>query len=248
MRIIWDNEIDKHTLAFNSEQSAYPTGNIQDYQLTKKYRSIGDADEWIIIDAGAGNTIIASCAGIIAHNLTSGAVCKIQAHEDNTHWGDPTVNETFTNDTGIMTKYFTEASQRFWRFHFADATNPDEYIEIGRLEFGTFLQIDIYSREISIIYEDTSTVDDSLTGQSFGDPGIIRRLYYFIFPYWNNTKRKEIIVMLKDIKKVKPIILVPDENNTDKMDIVYCRLNDNISINHIIDFQWNGVMAFKEVF
>jgi len=248
MRIIWDNEIDKYDLLFGSEDSSHPVENIQDYQLIKTYRSTGDVDEWIKIDAGVGLTITASCAAILAHNLTSGSTCKIQAHSDDTHWANPDLNETFVYDADVMTGYFTEDSFRFWRFHFADAANPDTYIEIGRLTLGTFLQIDIHGREISIIYEDTSRVDESPSGQSFGDPGIIRRIYYFTFPYWNNTKRKEVVAMVMVIKKVKPVVLVPDENNTDKMDIVYCKLNDNMSINHIVDFSWNGILAFKETF
>jgi len=248
MRFIWDNEIDKHTLLYNSENSAYPVENIQDYQLIKVYRATGDTDEWIKIDAGVGNTITASCAGILGHNLSSGGTFKIQAHEDDTHWGNPDLNETFVHDDDIMVEYFTEASHRFWRFHFADAANPDGYIEIGRLTLGLYLQINIHSREISIIYDDNSRVDESPSRQSFSDEGVIARIYHFVFPYWENAKRKEVVVMVMTIKKVKPIVLVPDEDNIDKIDMVYCKLNTDMSINHIVDFSWNGVLAFKEAF
>ena len=161
---------------------------------------------------------------------------------------NPTVTKYEEIHVDLRTHVFSEASYRYWQILIEDFNNPDGYIEVGRIHLGNYLQIDIHSREISIVYEDTSRVDDSPSGQSFGDEGIIRRLYYFIFPYWENDKRKEVVFMVKGVKKVKPIVFVPDENNIDKMDIVYCRLNDDMSINHIIDFSWNGVMAFKEVF
>lgn len=247
MRILWNNEIDKYTLLYNSEQSAYPIENVQDYQLAKKYRTSDITDEWVEIDAGAGKTITPTSAGILNHNLTSGGTYKIQGNANDV-WTDPTVNETFVYNADMMLKYFTGSALRFWRYHFVDGSNPDGYLQIGRLFLGAYLQTDTAGKDISILYEDNSKVDESPSGQDFGDERIIRRIYDFVFPYWNDTVRKSFVTMIMEIKKIKPIILVPDENNITKIVPVYCRLNDNMNINHIVSYKWNGALNFKEVF
>jgi len=53
--------------------------------------------------------------------------------------------------------------------------------------------------------------------------------------------------MIEDIKLVKPVILVPDEDNTDKLVPVYAKLNDNLSLNHLVAYAWNSTLSFREV-
>lgn len=248
MRIFWNNDLDNYTLTANSENSYYPVANIQDYQLIKVYRSTDITSEWVKVDAGSGNTITATGACILAHNLTSSGTYKIQGNATDV-WTAPSVDETFVYDSDIMIKTFNSASYRYWRFSLADATNPDTYLEIGRLFLGTYLEFaDQPSKDFPLTYEDTSTVDYSITGQAFGDEGIIYKLYNFKFPYWTDTVRKSVVTMVEDIKLVKPVILVPDENNTDKLIPVYAKLNDNLSFNHIIGYIYNGTLSFREVF
>lgn len=201
----------------------------------------------IKIDAGAGLTITANSAAILGHNLSSGAVCKIQGNATD-EWNSPTVDEAITYNADIMTEYFTSNSLRFWRFLIDDTDNPDTYISVGRLVLCAYLETDTAGKDFPIVYDDTSKVDESLTGQSFGDEGIIRKIYTFQFPYWLDTVRKSIVTMVSDIKKIKPIVLVLDENDQTSVIPVYARLTDNMSINHIIGYNWNGILSFKEVF
>lgn len=247
MRIFWNNLVDKYDLIFSSEHSSYPVENLQDYQLAKKWHSTGDTDEWIKIDAGVGNTITATGAAILGHNLTSGATCKIQADADNVSWGAPTLDETFVYNADIMTEYFASTSLRYWRFHFADAANPDTYVSVGRLVLCEYLETPA-GKDMTIGYGDTSVVAESLTGQSFGDEGIIQKSYSFDFPHWTDAVRKTIITMVEDIKLVKPIVLVADQSDQTKVIPVYCRLDDTLSLDHIIAYIFRGTLNFKEVF
>ena len=246
MRIMYYNEIDKNTITANSEDSGYPIENITDYQLAKTYRSTDVSSEWIKIDAGSGNTITATCIAILGHNLTSGATIHIQANATDS-WTSPTIDYTVTYNSDIMTRYFTSASYRYWRFTFADSGNSDGYIEIGRLFLGEYLQFDDPPKaEIPLVYNDTSKTKYSLTGQAFGDEGIIYRTYNFIFPYWDEDTRTELVTMINEVKTVKPVVLIPDENNTDKLKPVYAVINDNLALNHIVSYKWNGTLSFRE--
>ncbi len=205
--------------------------------------------EWIIIDAGAGNTITANSVAILAHNLSDDeSTFKIQAHEDNTNWNNPDLNETFVYNTDIMIKYFTEASYRFWRFLFIDVNNSDEYIELGRLILCTYLETNTAGRNFSMTYEDSSSVTESLMGQVFGDERIVKRIYKIQFPYWTDALKKSIVIMFKEVRKFKPILLVLDENNVDKILPMYCHISDNLDINHIVSYKWSGILNFKEAF
>jgi len=246
MRIIYYNEIDKNTNTANSEDSGHPLENIEDYQLTKTYRSAGITSEWVKVDAGTGNTITATCIAILGHNLTSSATIKIQANATDS-WAAPTIDYTVTYNSDIMTRYFTSASYRYWRYTFADATNSDGYIELGRLFLGTYLQFDDPPKaEMPLQYIDTSTKQFSIKGQVFGDKGIIYKVYNFLFPYWVESVRTSLKTMIDEVNQVKPVVLIPDENNQDKLKPVYAVLNDNLALNHIIAYKWNGSLAFRE--
>jgi len=248
MRIFWKNELDKYTLSANSEEGYYPVANVQDYQLAKVYRSTDDTAEWVKVDAGSGNTITATGACILGHNLTNGGTYKIQGNATDS-WGSPSLDETFSYDSDIMIETFDSAEYRFWRFSLADDSNPDTHLEIGRLFLGTYLEFaDQPSKDFPLSYEDTSSVEYSITGQAFGDEGIIYKLYNFKYPYWTDTVRKNVVTMIEDIKLVKPVILVPDENNTDKLVPVYAKLNDNLSLNHLVAYAWNGILSWRECF
>ena len=247
MRLIWDNEIDSYTITANSEATGYAVENIQDFQLTKVYRSTGDSDEWVKLDVGSGNTINPTVAGIVAHNLTNGGTYKIQGNATDS-WVSPTVDETITHASGIMLEFFSGSALRYWRFHFADASNPDEYIEVGRLFLATYLTpTDTAHTNFPYELMDTSSVQESITGQTFGDEGVVFRLYRFNFPYWDNTTRTNIKTMYEDVKTVKPIILVPDENDLTSLPPDYVRIDGSVTANHKIGYTWNGDMAFREV-
>lgn len=247
MRILWDNQYDLsgNTITANSESSVYGLSNLEDYQLVKVYRSTGDAAEWVKIDAGAGNTITATCAAICSHNLTSGATIKIQGHTADS-WAGPDVDETFTHDDGDMVKTFSSASKRYWRFSFADGSNPDGYIEIGRLFLGTYLTLDNPHTDFPYEVIDTSIVDSSITGQSYGDEGVTIRSYSFNWNHWTNTEKTNIVTMFEDVKTVKPVVIVPDPDNTDKIDIDYVRITE-LSVKHWYNYAWNGRINFVEV-
>lgn len=200
----------------------------------------------IKIDAGVGLTITANSAAVLGHNLSSGVVCKIQGNATD-EWNSPTVDETITYNADIMTEYFTSDSLRFWQLLIDDTDNPDGYVEMGRPILCVYLETPA-GKDLSIGYGDTSSVDESLTGQRFGDERIIQKSYRFNFPYWTDTVRKSIVTMIEDIKLVKPILLVADENDQTKVIPVYCGLDDSLSIDHIIAYAWRGILNFKEVF
>lgn len=52
MRLLHDNKIDIATLTPSSENANYPAANLKDTRLSRKWRTTGDEDESLLIDAG----------------------------------------------------------------------------------------------------------------------------------------------------------------------------------------------------
>ena len=247
MRWFYDNEIDvaTHTITANSEEASYPLTNLLDYQLTKHYRATGDTSEWVMIDAGAGNTITATFAAIAGHNISDGATTiKIQGNATNS-WADPTVNESFTYSSGVMWKTFTSQSLRYWRYLIEDASNPDGYIRFGRLLLGTYFDLTNWAQAAFVRrIVDTSEIKRSATGQIYGDERIAYIEYDFDFPVLANTERVNLETMWETVKKVKPIVLVPNPTDT-TLAPIYANIS-NFEISHIIAWLWQGSMTLTE--
>lgn len=246
MYILWQNKFDSYTITANSEESGYPATNIQDVALTKATRSTGDTSEWWKIDAGAGNTITATGAAIAGHNITSGATIKIQGNATDA-WGGPTVDETITHKTAVMTEFFSTQSLRFWRFLVEDASNPDTYIKIGRLFLGTYIsQSNVIAKDFPEQHIDTSFVDHTVTGEVYGDQGIVYKLYNYQFPYLTNTQKGQIQTMFETVGLIKPVFFIPDESDLAKVPPLYGTINDNLIFNHIVGYVWNCSISVRE--
>ena len=248
MRIIWDNEFDKYTITASSEASGYPASNLQDISRKKTTRTTGAASEWWKIGNGTTKISISSIA-IAEHNFTSGATVKLQGNDTDV-WTSPAREEVIIWDAGIMTKFFTEAEYYYWRLLVADSSNPDGYIEIGRIEAGGYLQMPPIEPGFSYPKITTSERDITVTGQVYGDKGIIQRAPGFVFPIIEDSERGEIEEMFEDVHNIKPVVLVVYENSLDVVPALYCVIDQEElpwqkSENSLT---WSMQMKFLEVF
>jgi len=250
MIIIWDNELDKYNLIVSSEQGNFPASGLQNIHLVNSWRSNSLLDQYIKIDAGVGNTITADCAVIAAHNLTSGATIKIQGNDTDAWGGPPTLNETITYNADIMTKLFTSAALRFWRFFFDDPANTDGYIEVGRLSFGPRLQMPPVASGFDIPKKTTSNRNISITGQSYGDVGYKYRSPGFSFPFISDSEKAAIEAMWEEVDRIKPVFLLIWEDSLDIVGPIYCLIDqDELSWKRDADNRtWILEINFLEVF
>jgi len=248
MRILWDNEVDKYTPLFTSERGNFPGLSVQDIRLAVPWRTVSDTGESVIIDAGVGETITASCAAIAAHNLTAGATIKIQANNTSS-WIGPPVDESFAHSSEIMTHFFGSAAYRFWRFYFDDGSNPDTYIEIGRLFLGTYLQMPPVEPGVEIPRATTSVSTHSITGQTYGDKGVQYRIPAFSFPLIIEAERGAIDSMWAAVDNVKPVFLLIWEDSLNVVAAMYAKIDqENISWRKLEALTWTVNIAFREEF
>ena len=248
MRIIWDNEFDKYTITASSEASGYPASNLQDISRKKTTRTTDVASEWWKIGNGTTKISISSIA-IAEHNFTSGVTVKLQGNDTDV-WTSPAKEEVITYDADIMVKFFTEAEYYYWRLLVEDASNPDGYIEIGRLEAGEYLQMPGIEPGFSYPRRTTSDRDITVTSQVYGDKGIIQRAPGFAFPVIEDSERGEIDEMFDGVHHIKPVILVVYENSLDVVPVLYCVIDQEELPwrKYESELAWSVEMKFLEVF
>lgn len=111
-----------------------------------------------VIDLGSAQEIKALV--LYDHNLTSGAVIHIQGHTADS-WGTPDFDDTVTYNADKIVHYLTSATtKRYWRLKIEDADNTDDYIQIGELFLGSYLELtDNFSTESIRTYRSIHSVN-----------------------------------------------------------------------------------------
>jgi hypothetical protein len=220
MRILWNNEFDKYTITANSEASGYPASNLQDISRKKVTRTTGVSSEWWKIGNGTDKIKISSIA-IAEHNFTSGATVKLQGNDTDV-WTSPAKEEVIAYDADIMVKFFTSGEYYYWRLLVQDPSNPDGYIEIGRISAGEYLQMPGIEPGFKYPKRTTSERDFTVTGQVYGDKGIMQRTAGFIFPIIEDSERVDIDEMWDAVINIVPLFLIIYENSLDIIPVLYC--------------------------
>jgi hypothetical protein len=244
MRFYWDNLSFSAVVIASSEASGYPVSNLQDRQLTKLWRSTGLSGEWVKFDMGAAADVQAIL--IAAHNFTVGATVKIQGNATDS-WGAPSVDVTLSIAELIRYHWGAVQSYQWWRILVTDVANPDGYVEYGLQFLGLFLDIEDIYREFPEDNLDSSTKSIGITGQVFGDEGIITRLWTFQLPYLANIEKLALIAVFNSLKTIRAFFFTWDPAAV-PIEIYYGTFNDDVSCNHILNYQWNSNIAIKEAF
>jgi hypothetical protein len=250
MRILYLSAADSATLTASTEASNLPVENVQDPRLSQPWRTTALSDQTVLIDAGDGNTINPNCFALAGHNLTDGCTLKIQGNATDA-WTTPTVDETVTHRDDVIVHFFTGSALRYWRVFIDDDSNPDGYVQIGRLMLGTYLQMPPVDPAVNIPRRTTSVTTDSISGQSYGDRGVLYRAPGFQFPLITDAERVLIDAMWTEVENVAPVVLVVWEDSLTVLGPIYCKLDqDNLPWQRAAGqgLSWQTTIAFREVF
>jgi len=163
--ILMTNETTKDSaLTANSNNINYPVVNLLNSKLSRLFRTSSSTTATVVYDAGAAISV--DCVNIANHNISSSVTTlKLQGNASDS-WGAPSVDETLTYSTGIITKQFTGGSYRYWRIHIVDATNSDGYIQIGRAWIGQAYDAPDIGTSITHDKISTSVKSKTISGQT----------------------------------------------------------------------------------
>jgi len=243
MILLYNDLVKSGTLTASSEASGYPASNVQHIHLSRKWRSSTDSAESVVIDMGAAVTVDA--AAIVGHNLTSAAIVRVEANSSDS-WTTPPFSRAFDPTEECMMVTFPSQSYRYWRFYFDDGSNPDTYIEAGRLFFCVhWASVDPIDAEFSRSFEDTTRVSESITGQVFADVGVKARAMKLSLGFLSDLDCAALEVIVKASGTHEPIIVKPH----DAIEVLYARLTKLPNFSQSGALYWrDDTLQFKEAF
>lgn len=134
IQFAYQNKADSAIVTASSELVTLPATNVQQIWRSRVWRTTGDTSEWIMFDMGAATAVRAFA--LIGHNLTSGAVVHVQANATDV-WTAPSVDIAIAyHSATLVYLWSTDQSFRYWRITLADSSNPDGFIDVGRIYLG----------------------------------------------------------------------------------------------------------------
>jgi hypothetical protein len=238
MRIAWNNVWDDFDiLAASYDGVTFPAANTQDPHLATRWRTSSPASQYITLDNTSGEDV--NFIAIAGHNLSNSATILFQAN-DTDSWGAPSVSETLTWNVGHIIKMISKISYNYYRFSIDDSTNPDGYIEIGRLWIGEYLQINPSSFiNFSIQNDRNDVVTETEMGGVYGSLGNNFRVFDYSFPPSPFTLIDDLREMLDEVGTVKPVFLMNYDTDRNYIEPCYARITDPLTE------EWQGGARIK---
>jgi len=122
----------------------FNAGKMITWRRDDRYRSSGlSSPNTITIDLGSAQEVKA--LALYDHNFTSGATLLLEADDAATFdsdGGSAQFSEAVTwNDDKILHYLSAATTKRYWRISITDTANTDNYLEIGELFLGSYLEL-----------------------------------------------------------------------------------------------------------
>ena len=90
MRIAYTNLIDAGTVGSASTVNLlYPTTNVQNQRLSKRWRITTPTAQTLVIDLGSAKSV--DTVAVLGHNLSASAAVSVEAHTADS-WGTPALS------------------------------------------------------------------------------------------------------------------------------------------------------------
>lgn len=185
--LAYDNVIENCTVtASNSWVSTLPLNNVKTADLSEKARSVTDANFTITCDFSAIEDKLIGAVSVLEHNLSADAKIIVRAyksavlaytspttyawpylHENDAFWkvftftAQPISGTRLKNERPAFHHVFpSNVSADEVQIDIQDATNPDTYVQLGRIFIGTLVQPDrnVNYGEVSVSVIDNSEV------------------------------------------------------------------------------------------
>ena len=211
------NQTDQATLSGGSWNASYPITNLQNRYLSQKARTSDDStgSTTISIDLGAVQSI--GVVALIATNISPSASIRIRG-ADNSSMTSPAY------DSGTVEPYehtdyaisFDVVEVQYWRIDITDTSNPDGYVEIGRLfiggRFRPAINVD-YGPTIGV--ESKTQVQEALNGPEYFDDRVNRRVWKGTWSALTNAEAyRQMLVIMRGQDVSGEVYFFEDDEDT----------------------------------
>lgn len=122
----------------SSSSNSFDVNNLNTDIVEQVYRSTSSANVQLVCDTGVPQGVFVDTLGILNHNFTRGAVVTLEGSNDPGFATSTTVvvPVTLVNAYWLSPDAPLEAF-RYWRLTVQDPTNPNGYVQIGTVVFGS---------------------------------------------------------------------------------------------------------------
>jgi hypothetical protein len=230
MLILYSNLVTSATIDAFSENPDYDFDTaLNDTRLSRVGRTTDDATQWVKFSFSSAVDV--DYMLILAHNITSGATIKVQANATDV-WTSPSIDTAMTyNADYIIHGFSSTESYRYWRFYVDDSSNPDEYIEIGHLFLGEYLDMPGIDPASVIVKNSNSVAEKSVSGQLYADVRLKYKAASFTLPNVTEAQRTEINAFWDTVDIARPFTVLFWENDLDVEPPLYCALTSELEWN-----------------
>ncbi|GAF78509.1 unnamed protein product [marine sediment metagenome] len=240
------NDEDDVVITSSSESGTLVDDNVVDDFVAKKWRTEADTGQWIKFDLQEAKKI--TQISIFGHNLTSEAVVTIEASSDD-DWegaGDPEYSEGMTWGEFCITEFLDETFQ-WWRITIEDGDNSDEYIEIGRICIGEYIEPSInVTHEVQKKINDPSYKQASAGQQKYAVEKDVYRVFEVFFSSIGRAQQDQLEVMFRTVKTIRPLVLALDPDNYPEEDTIYCEVITQLNMAQAILGYGDVPISFEE--
>jgi hypothetical protein len=245
MRIAYINLVDSAS-AFTviGEATGLPIENVQEQRLSVRYRTLAPSAQTIIIDLGAAQMV--NTAAIMGHNLSASATTTIAGGTSASVFATA---ETITWNAGMMLKYFSDQSYRYWQFSIDDPTNPDAYLEMGRLWLGDYLTISPSSLlDFKVVKRRSDMVTFGKNRQKYATPGEDWRRFELSFPATGGSMLTAIQTMYDAVGNHSSLIFCNFDTDVSYPLVypVYASIEGDLTFTHDKGQRYNWGLVLEE--
>lgn len=245
MRITHSNLIDSlksASVIASSVLTDYPVFNVCDQRLSTQWHSDSASVQTVVIDFGTAVSI--TTAAVLGHNILDGTVIRIEANTINS-WSSPAYSETLTWNEGVILKFFTAQSYRYWRFYIGQGN-----LEIGRLWLSTYVTIDPSSLlDFTVTYKNSDINIYGIHRQKFSVAGVTWRAFNFNFPPTESTMINTINDLFDEIGIYTSVIFCNFDGGDIGYEMVtpcYVSISSEPQFTHTENMKWEYSLALEE--
>lgn len=198
--VAYQNRIDESTFAsYGSWEASLPLTNIKNRTLSKVARSTDDANASTKLRFALTKDRIVGVVAVVNHNLSTNATWRYRVYSDSGYstlaydsgmlevWPTMPVGYFEWEDDGFWNMRTPEEDRelftattihvpsetviaQYYQVEFFDDTNPDGYVQLGRIFVGKKYQPTInMSLGASVGYESRTLIDEAISGSEYFD-------------------------------------------------------------------------------
>jgi hypothetical protein len=247
MKFYFNNLLDAATLTGTGSRTGFPLTNTQHPHLSVRWRSIDLTAQYILVDAGVGETLDADMVAILAHNLSATATVTFKAN-DTDAWGAPSLSMALDPTEELILEEFADCAYRFGRFDITDAANPDGFVEIGRLWIGATLSIlPAMIVDFTVVVVNDDAVTWGVTRQKYADVGDSWRKFEFSFPPSEEALIAQLKTMYELVGKNQSLIVAPvDITTMSLLRPCYVGITQDLAFRHHSRTRWTWDLVLEE--